>query len=66
VAAVRLTSRQLAARWGKGDGVIRMMRVNGKGPKVHYDGRRGRGRRPRIYYLLSEVEAFENKYGRPV
>lgn len=61
----RITSRQLAARWAKKDGVIRMMRLAGKGPKVHYDGKRGRGRRPRIYYLLSEIVAYENKFGVP-
>lgn len=67
--AVRVTSQGLAIRWGKKEGVIRMMRLSGRGPKWHHERRRsskrGKGSRPRGYYLLHEIEAYEVKHGRP-
>lgn len=69
VAPVRVTSRQLAERWGKSDGAIRMMRSAGHGPQWHHEieprKRNGKGSRPRGYYLLHEIEAYELKHGRP-
>lgn len=57
----QITSADLAKRWGMNDGSIRMMRVNGTGPKFI---KLGKGKRPRVRYWLSDVERFEKSTGR--
>lgn len=62
---VQMSSADLATRWNMNEGSIRMMRVEGRGPKYVTLGKRGRGRRPRVRYWLSDVIAFEQQHGRP-
>lgn len=57
----QITSAELAARWQMNEGSIRMMRVNGTGPKFI---KLGKGDRPRVRYWLSDVERFEKSTGR--
>lgn len=64
-ADVQITSAALAARWGMNEGSIRMMRVEGRGPKYVTLGKSGKGKRPRVRYWLSAVIAFEQQHGRP-
>jgi len=57
----QITSAELAVRWGMNEGSIRMMRVNGTGPKFI---KLGKGKRPRVRYWMSDVERFEKTTGR--
>jgi len=57
----QVTSAELAKRWNMNEGSIRMMRVNGTGPKFL---KLGKGKRPRVRYWLSEIERFEKTNGR--
>ena len=59
-----ITSAELAARWGVKEGSIRMLRVQGRGPRWFTLGRKGKGKRPRVRYWLSEVERHEREYGK--
>lgn len=50
-----MSRKALAARWGRSTGTIANWSSMGKGPEAHrnYDGT--------VYYLLSDVIAFENE-----
>jgi hypothetical protein len=58
----RLTSIATAARLGVSHGTLRNWRSAGAGPVWHTlkkkMRRRGKGSRPRVYYVAAEVDAF--------
>lgn len=61
---VRLSSREAAARLGITEGTLRNWRTEGAGPTFHTlqpkRRRKGKGSRPRVYYLAHEVDAYKN------
>lgn len=56
-----LTTKQLAERWSMNPGTLRNWRMDGAGPRFIKVGRRGKGRRPRVFYPITNVEAYERR-----
>lgn len=64
----RITPMQAAMLLGVTEGTLRNWRSWKQGPAAHHftkrTSRKGRGSRPRVYYLRSEVETYIKKNGR--
>lgn len=61
--AAFLTSKELAARWGMNEGSLRIMRSEKRGPRWVTLGKGGKGKRPRVRYLVADIEHYERKQG---
>lgn len=55
----RLTTAELAKRWGMNPGTLRNWRSEGKGPRFVTLGRKRKGKNPPVRYRLSDVVEYE-------
>lgn len=60
------TPMQAATRIGVTEGTLRNWRSAKprQGPKPTYKGKRGRGKKPRVVYLESDIVAWEQSFRR--
>jgi hypothetical protein len=65
-AATELSSTEAALRLGVTEGTLRNWRSAKPriGPRPTYKGKRGAGKKPRVVYLLADIEKYERELRR--
>lgn len=65
-APTELSSTECALRLGVSEGTLRNWRSARPriGPKPTYKGKRGAGKKPRVVYLVADVERYEQQMRR--